>query len=55
MAIKKFIIEVEEGRTECKNCPFDKYGYCLVIHMELYDCYKYNLATMQIKELEEEK
>lgn len=22
MATKKFIIEVEEGHTECKNCPF---------------------------------
>lgn len=55
MATKKFIIEVEEGRTKCENCPLGEYGYCMVIHIDRYDCYKYNLATMKIKELEEEK
>lgn len=54
MATKKFIIEVEEGRGDCENCPFDGYG-CAVEPMLSFDCNKYNLATMKIKELEEEK
>lgn len=51
MATKKFIIEVEEGKVrDCYNCPFnnlncDKY--------DLLDCDELNLATMKIKEYEE--
>lgn len=51
MATKKFIIEVEEGRGDCENCPFDGYG-CAVEPMLSFDCKKYNLATMKIKENE---
>lgn len=55
MAIKKFIIEVEEGITKCAECPFDEYkcsglGY---IDAEM-DCAKYNFATAEIKEYEED-
>lgn len=51
---KRFLLEVEEGTTKCIDCPFDEYrcfelGY---IDAEM-DCGKYNLATMKIKELEE--
>ena len=49
MATKKFIIEVEEGRVECENCPFDG---CKCSHepINTLDCNKYNLTTMKITE-----
>ena len=52
MATKKFLIEVEEGIVECENCPFDG---CKCSHepINTFDCNKYNLATMKIKEMEE--
>ena len=55
MATKKFIVEVEEGDTlNCESCPlFCK--YCAEERLSLLQCTKYNLATMKIKELEEEK
>ena len=61
MATKKFIIEVEEGWTKCdKDCPFAGaafLGYQCGLHNEIgfgeLQCTKYNLATMKIKELEE--
>ena len=52
MATKKFIIEVEEGRVECENCPFDGCR-CGGELSSVLDCDKYNLATMKIKEYEE--
>ena len=56
IATKKFIIEAEEGCTKCTECPFDEcrcfeLGY---VDAEM-DCGKYNLATMKIKSMEEEK
>lgn len=54
MATKKFIIEVEEGETMCYKCPF-RYIDCTEKMNDVLDCDKYNLATMKIKELEEEK
>ena len=59
MATKKFIIEVEEGMTRCINCPFES-GTLLTIRcfkpkkLDFLDCSKYNLATMKIKEYEED-
>lgn len=50
MTTKKFLIEVEEGDTDCNKCP-------LRVTSELCTntkCSKINLATMKIKELEEE-
>jgi hypothetical protein len=54
MATKKFIIEVEEGRTECEDCPFYIFfpPMCNGAPSGL-KCRKINLATMKIKELEE--
>ena len=47
MATKKFVIEMEEGDTECKHCPIED---CSKISI---DCSKYNFATMKITEMEE--
>ena len=62
METKKFIIEVEVGYTKCDNsCPHKVNGDCIDSDnrveniWDIFNCYKYNLATMKIKELEEEK
>lgn len=52
MAIKKFIIEVEEGRVECENCPFDGCN-CGRELLSVLDCNEYNLATIKIKKYED--
>lgn len=52
MAIKKFIIEVEEGRTGCPQCPL-QHIECYAEMYDILDCSKYNLATMKIKEYED--
>ena len=55
MATKKFIIEVEEGKTKCDWCPLQTtIGNCCGGIGEL-DCFAYNFATMKITEMEEEK
>lgn len=49
MATKKYLVEVEEGRTECDQCPdFFLCGGFGPIH-----CNDFNLATMKIKEYED--
>ena len=58
MATKKFIIEVEEGNTECNdNCPFREYGeICKEIgwgSKKEFNCNKYNFATMKMTEYNE--
>lgn len=54
MATKKFIIEVEEGDTRCKDCPLNM-GYCYETQLFLdIRCVKFNLATMKITEMENE-
>ena len=57
MATKKFIIEVEEGNTECNICPYalkDSNGLLVnCIGTKHSHCTKYNLATMKIKEYED--
>lgn len=50
-----FIIDVKEGKTKCKDCPFvrfDDYGVssCCVPHTFDIDCEKYDMGTMQIVE-----
>ena len=52
MATKKFIIEVEEGKTmlRCEACPMYLIEDCTKL---VIDCTKYNLATMKIKEMED--
>lgn len=56
MATKKFIIEVEEGESRCSTCPLDKMnGGCHDVLEILFNsnCYYLNLATMKIKEYED--
>lgn len=63
MAIKKFIIEVEEGTTGCDYlCPLMQYnGKCADINesveriVPFLRCRIYNLSTMKIKEIEPDK
>lgn len=50
MATKKFLLEVEEGRSLCPQCPLKDID-CSVMMYNILDCSKYNLATMKIKEL----
>lgn len=54
MAIKRFLIEVEEGISYCETCPCKTCdGVC---HNRFnIDCTKHNLATMKIKEMEEQQ
>ena len=58
MAIKKFIIEIEEGATDCDNCQFSDIS-CIGLYCidggDVLDCHHYNLTTMKIKELEKKK
>ena len=58
MATKKFLLEVEEGNTECRKCPFHLISDCIdVAKMFITNgatCHHLNLATMRVKELEEE-
>lgn len=59
MATKKFLLEIEVGRTHCVNCPFEN-GTLLTMRcfkpkkLDSLNCSKYNLATMKIKEYEED-
>ena len=49
MATKKFLLEVEEGTTKCKDCPFNEYRCSKLGYIDAeMDCIKYNLATMKI-------
>lgn len=54
MATKKFIIEVEEGKTiSCEKCPFSMpFGMCNGSPVPL-NCLKLDLATMKITEYNE--
>lgn len=53
----EFIVRVQEGTTECEDCPFayiddhwsGNFRYCCPDHMpEELDCKKYNLSTLEI-------
>lgn len=58
MATKRFLIEVEEGKTQCDKCPFTSCKYICVYDKDgrvVVDCDQYNLATMKIVGMEEEK
>lgn len=57
MATKKFLIEVEEGETHCDYCVIESEGHCPRAKFNKLgiDCDYYNLATMKIIEMEEEK
>lgn len=54
MATKKFIIEVDEGTTDgCDICPFQTVLLKACKNPPKLNCFNYDLATMKIKELEE--
>lgn len=54
MATKKFLIEVEEGNTECNKCPLYLISDCIKVGRMFISkgatCHHLNLATMKIKE-----
>ena len=49
----KFIVEINEGWTKCKNCPFmvleNRTNICNSV-----DCSRYDLSTLKIIEKMEE-
>ena len=50
----KFILDVQEGTTQCEHCPFADSQFC---DDNLYgfpdiDCHYYDLSTLTIKEYE---
>ena len=50
MATKKFIVEVEEGWTNCVKCPLvNLEGPAECWNTDLVQCNEYNLATIKIK------
>ena len=56
MATRKFIIEVEEGKTYCDYCPLVNCNYICKYVTDgrvIIDCDDYNLATMKITEYNE--
>ena len=56
MAKKKFLIELEGGRTKCEECPFYIFSLYMCNGMPNgLDCRKINLATMKITEMEEQQ
>jgi hypothetical protein len=59
MATKKFIIEVEEGESNCIECPFHLISDCIKVARMFIPkgatCWHLNLATMKITELEKEQ
>lgn len=55
MATKKILLEVKEGKTKCSECMFHQ-GLCrFPDELHPINCYEFNLATVKIKELEEEQ
>lgn len=56
MAAKKFIIKVDEGMTDCVNCPMECYGYCPSAQLDKMglDCNVLNLATIKIRNYDKE-
>ena len=54
MVTKKFLLEVEEGKTMCHKCPFQTVD-CTEEMYKVLDCGSYNLATMKIEPISYEK
>ena len=53
--MKQFIVEVPEGITRCKDCPFDlKDNVCLYLS-ENNHCEKYDFSELHVKEIENER
>ena len=53
--VNKFTLEIEKGVTKCSECMFHQ-GLCrFPDELHPINCYEFNLATVKIKELEEEQ
>ena len=55
----KFILEVQEGKTNCSDCPFachDCYGStsCGDTIFDEIDCSKFDLTTIKIVKIKDE-
>lgn len=50
----KFILDVQEGATQCEHCPFADSEICenTVWLDEGFDCRKYDFSTLEIEEYE---
>ena len=53
MATKKFVIEVEKGRTECEMCPYMAIKGLGCSSVQVLNCTMYDLSTMEVKPIEE--
>lgn len=44
-----FVVNIDEGKTECKNCPFLSPGLkkCQEIHADYY-CHDYDFTTIDV-------
>lgn len=54
MATRKFLLEVEEGKTMCHKCPFQTVD-CTEEMYKVLDCGSHNLATMKIEPISYEE
>lgn len=61
--MKRFVVEIEEGKTTCEDCPFsvrvwhehwEKYEYKCGVNNFNPDCFQYNMQTIKILEQEKE-
>lgn len=44
----KFIVEVEEGHTQCEHCPFADSEVCEGAFEDLFHCERYDLSDLKI-------
>ena len=53
--MSKLILEIEKGRTLCLQCPFADSQFCQdnLDNVAEFDCSKYNLSTIEIKQIED--
>lgn len=49
----KFIVEVEEGVTQCEHCPFADSEVCDCAFEDLFVCSKYDLSDLKITKYED--
>lgn len=51
----KFILDVQEGTTQCEHCPFADSDICAsaIWAAEGFDCRKYDFSEIEIKKVEE--
>lgn len=57
MATKKFIIEVEEGKSKCSSCLFKNHSDCMNLCKKMFKviCSEINLVTILTKECKTEE